>query len=378
MSTPQEWEARVCEAVAELTAGVNTVALYGLRHPRAEQSVERLTGRLTDLLSGEPALPVVLIGDELFVQGRPFTRLARQAPTLIRRLRRCGVEQITFRRGVPAGEVRDLLAEIAAGGEIPVHSRAFIDVGDVELDEANPVPGRDKARSARPERVRDRVALVEKAISPVAGGRGPSLADLALVARGLHKELEETPNPLLHLAPWEGEERWPAVHAHNVGVLAFGLARLAGASTGFCRELAVAGMVHDVGRLLLPDEVAERDFELAGDDLELILDHPKMGFEVLLADEGTSPVALIVTLEHHLNFNGTGYPRMSRPRRPHPASRLVSVADAYDILRTLRAARGLASAESTSGWLLARAGSVLDPAWTRAVVELAGNGEPST
>ena len=372
MTDPQEWETRVCEAVAELTAGVNSVALYGLRHPRAGQSVERLTARLTDLLTSEPALPFVLIGDELFVQGRPFTRLARQAPALIRRLRRCGVEQITFRRGVPEGEVRDLLSELAAGGEVPVHSRTFIDVGDVELDEASPVPGEGRSKAEQPRRVRDRVGLVAEALAPVPGGRGPAMADLAVVARELVKELEVNPNPLAHLAPWEGEERWHAVHAHNVGVLVAGLATLAGAPAGLGREIAVAGMVHDVGKLLLPDEVVERDFELSGDDLELILDHPKLGFEVLLSDEQVSPVALIVAFEHHLNYNGTGYPRMQRPRRPHTVSRLVSVADAFDILRTLRSQRGLASAEATGAWLLTHSGSMLDPAWANAMVELLG------
>ena len=135
------------------------------------------------------------------------------------------------------------------------------------------------------------------------------------------------------------------------------------------RSLRLAALVHDIGKLFLPAELLARELELAGDEIELLLDHPKAGLETLLASEQLPPLALIVAWEHHLYFNGTGYPRLDHPRRPHPAARLVTVADTFDLLFTARGGRGMLTREGTVAWLADRGGSMLDPGWASALRE---------
>ena len=74
--------------------------------------------------------------------------------------------------------------------------------------------------------------------------------------------------------------------------------------------------------------------------------------------------------EHHLAYNGTGYPRLPRPRRPHPASRLISVAVAFVMLQTQRGGRGVGTRESASAWVDEHTGTLLDPGWVSVVREL--------
>jgi hypothetical protein len=75
-------------AITELAAGMTTVGLYGGDHPRAGIIVDRLAELLQTLLAQESELTFVLLGEELFVQGTPMTRACRQAPSVIRRMRR--------------------------------------------------------------------------------------------------------------------------------------------------------------------------------------------------------------------------------------------------------------------------------------------------
>jgi HD-GYP domain-containing protein (c-di-GMP phosphodiesterase class II) len=373
VSSQTAWEALVQATIAELAAGTTTVGLYGSSHPHAIQVLDKLAAQIDTLLAGEPELAFVQLGEELFVQGRPFTRVSRQAPALIRRLRRRGVEHLAFRRGVGQAELRSFLEELAATDDSPVRSRPNIQVGRIELSERE-LGGPDESPGGREGRrlatVRDRVSVIHECLADVAAGRTLAVGELDRVTRFLLDALAGNPDPIAHMAPWEGEERWQAVHAHNVATVTMGLARLANVGAVPCRDLGLAALVHDIGKLFLPAEVLARELELAGDQLELLLDHPRAGLETLLASEQLPPLALIVAWEHHLYFNGTGYPRLAHPRRPHPAARLVTVADTFDLLFTARGGRGMMTREGTVAWLADREGSMLDPGWASALREV--------
>ncbi len=370
---PQRWEQLVLAVLGELAAGFTSVALYGQPHPRSQQAVTTLERHLRELLAAEPQLDLVILGEELFVQERPFTRAARQAPAVHRRLVRRGVEHVSFRQGVTTEELATLLQEVAGAEETPVRSQPHILVGKVELaDEALGGPDREHGRRGRGHlpAVRDRITLLAQTLTDFAVSGSLALADLSRIADSLLQLLQERPHPLEHMAPWEGEERWPAVHAHNTACLAMGMAQLAGLSPAPVRELGLAALLHDVGKLSMPAEVIARELALSGHELELILDHPMEGATALLRVPQLPPVAVIVALEHHLHYNGSGYPRLPRPRRPHPAARLVSVADAFSVLLTARGARGLTTRESSVAFLAERAGTVYDPHMVQALQKL--------
>jgi HD-GYP domain-containing protein (c-di-GMP phosphodiesterase class II) len=370
---PARWEQLVLAVLAELSAGLSAVALYGHSHPRAGQAVQNLERDLGELLQAEPQLDLVILGEELFVQERPFTRASPQAPAVLRRLTRRGVEHVSFRQGLTAQELATFLQEVVSTEDVVVRSQPHILVGKVELaEETLGGPDSEHGRRGRGHlaAVRDRISLLSQTLTDFALTGSLALVNLRQIVDSLHQLLEETPHPLEHMAPWEGEERWPAVHAHNTACLAMGMARLAGLSPGPVREIGLAGLLHDVGKLSMPAEVLERELALAGNELEIILDHPMEGAAALLRVPHLPPLAVIVTLEHHLAYNGSGYPRLPRPRRPHAASRLVAVADAFSILLTARGARGLATRESSVAFLLERAGSIYDPGMVAALQQL--------
>ncbi len=366
MTVRSEGEITVDRALGELVAAATTVGLYGSRHPRSSQAVERLVSLFESLLATESELAVVLLGEELFVQGQPFTRVSRHAPSLVRRFRRRGIEHATFQLGLTPEEVHGFVEDLARADDARVRSRPHVQVGVVELSDRELGGPDDAAGGTQRQRlaaVRDRVSVIKECFDDFARGGELATGDLGRAVRALWAKLEEEPDPFRHFAPWEGDERWPAVHAHNVSALAMGLARRTGISPAGCMDLGLAALVHDIGKLLLPPEVMARELELAGDELELLFDHPRIGLASVLKNPHMPPLAAIVTYEHHLNYGGTGYPRLDRPRRPHPAARLVTVADAFVVLFTARAGRGLLTREGTIAWLDEHAGTLLDPGW---------------
>ncbi|HPW56188.1 MAG: hypothetical protein KA072_13415 [Thermoanaerobaculaceae bacterium] len=360
-------------AITELAAGMTTAGLYGIDHPRAEQIIERLASHLGDLLHNESELTFVLLGEELFVQGVPVTASCRQAPSVIRRMRRRGLEHVGFRLGVTPAELSAFLAELAGPEDVAVQSRPHIQVGKIEVSEIE-LGGPDDATGGHGRRklasVRDRIAVVDDCLTGLAGGSGLAIGDLERVVKAILDSLADDPDPIHHLAPWQGEAQWPALRAYNTCVLTLGLAHLAGIDATASRDLGLAALLADTGKLFVPAELQARELELDGDELELVVDHPRTSLEVLLGCGNVPPIALIVAYEHHLGFNGTGYPRLPRPRRPHPVTRLVSAAVAFVILHTLRGGTGRATRESAAAWMAERSGTLLDPGWVSALAEL--------
>jgi HD-GYP domain-containing protein (c-di-GMP phosphodiesterase class II) len=374
-----EWERLVHEAIAELAAGATAVGLYGSEHPRAVQAVERLRESLEELLAEGPEFPLVLLGEELFVQNRPLTRSSRQGLTLLRRFRRKGLEHVIFRRGVTAAELQGFVEELAATDEREVQPRSHIQVGRVELSDrelGGPDDDEGGAQRKKLQVLRDRVSIVHEVFTAFGQGRELAVSELETVVRAQLLALVNDPDPLQQFAPWEGEVRWPAVHAHNVSALVVGMARLAGLGAVTAVDLGMAAMLHDVGKVFLPPDAQARELDLDADELELLLDHPRTGLQALLPVGQLAPLVLVVVAEHHLNYDGTGYPRLSRPRRPHPAARLVAVADAFVVLFTARGGRGFLSREGTMAWLAEHEGTMLDPGWTGALCQLLGRSQP--
>lgn len=377
MSPPRDsWEGTVNGAITELAAGLTNVGLYGIGHPRARHAVGRLVTQLGELLAADTQLSFVLLGEELFVQGKPFTQTCRQAPTLIRRLRRRDVELVSFKPGVGEDEVSGFLEDMAASDQ-PVASRPHIEVGKVNLSDVE-LGGPDDSSGGQGTRnvptVRDRVTIVAEIFATLAQGGTLAPADLHRVCRAVLDGIRDNPDPMEHMAPWEGDERWLAVHSYNACVLAEGLARLAGLGDPWVLDLGFAALAHDIGRAALPVDLIARELATAGAELELVLDHPKTAMELLLAAEDVPPLAVIVAYEHHLNYNGTGYPRLPRPRRPHPATRMITLVDMYVTLHTALGGRGLLTREGINARLTERAGTVLDAGWVEAILDLTERG----
>lgn len=128
-------------------------------------------------------------------------------------------------------------------------------------------------------------------------------------------------------------------HVLNVSILAMGMARGFGLPEEGVRLLALGGLFHDVGKQRLPSELLNKPSRFTPTERQLMDSHPREGADILLslaASGDVHPLLPTIAYQHHIGVNGSGYPASKWPVVPHPASRLVSVADVFDALRTIR------------------------------------------
>jgi len=124
-------------------------------------------------------------------------------------------------------------------------------------------------------------------------------------------------------------------HCANVCLLAAMQAAHRGLSHDDVREVALAGLLHDVGKIAVPTDVLDKEAPLTRQEAARISVHSVAGARVLAGVSGLPGLVLVGAWEHHLHHDGKGgYPRPSRNRVPHGVSQMIALADFFDALTT--------------------------------------------
>jgi HD-GYP domain-containing protein (c-di-GMP phosphodiesterase class II) len=384
VAADRAWEKAVRSLLTELAAGLVACRLYSTDHPRAVASYSGVVSRATEVIDvadgGEPDVNIVVFRQELFVGGIPFTRVGEQVGALMRHLGRHGIERLSIRRGVTAEEVAAVLAGVSGPEGAALTSTDHVLLGQLVASGA----GDDESAPEQeaPEiSVRDRVHLIMEAFDVAAGGEALPLGHLTEVVEHLDRRLCRAEDPLEILAYLDDESEWPAVHAHNVAALSLILSIALGTTEVARRELGIAGLLHDLGKICRPPTWISEELSLTGDRWEAVEDHPRLGLELLLSSPHVPEVATVVAFEHHLHWDGGGWPRLPEPRQPHPAAALVSVAEIFDLMHTVRGPRGVLTREGVAATLTQGAGTLFEPFFAQSmqvVWELSAGGLGAT
>jgi len=158
-------------------------------------------------------------------------------------------------------------------------------------------------------------------------------------------------------------------HSRDVAEVACILARALGFSHDAINDIHIAGHLHDIGKIGIPDEVLNKRGPLDDREWRWMKRHPEIGAEIVRpvpALNAAGGVADII-LCHHERFDGTGYPRrLSRDDIP-PGARVVAVADTLSALMSDRSYRRGCSFEAAIDEILCCSGTQFDPGVVRAL-----------
>ncbi|MCJ7646125.1 HD domain-containing protein, partial [bacterium] len=144
-------------------------------------------------------------------------------------------------------------------------------------------------------------------------------------------------------------------------------------------DLGIAALLHDVGKIKVPEEILRKPGKLTPEEFELIKKHPADGAKILMKTTGTSKMAYVVTFEHHIKYDLTGYPVVSRAKRGlNLGSMLVRIADTYDAMRSNRSYARETPPEKTIKEMEEASGKEFEPVLLRKFIRLIGVYPPGT
>jgi diguanylate cyclase (GGDEF)-like protein/putative nucleotidyltransferase with HDIG domain len=171
----------------------------------------------------------------------------------------------------------------------------------------------------------------------------------------------------LHLATIEAlalaidaKDQTSQLHIRRVQLYAAALARGLGMSENEIQGVKTAALLHDIGKLAVPEHILSKPGPLTPEEFQKIRAHPKVGADIVSSVPFPYPVAPLI-LSHHERWDGKGYPAGLKGEEIPLGARILSVVDYFDALMAERPYHKAMTSEAAVGLLQQEAGKGLDP-----------------
>lgn len=156
------------------------------------------------------------------------------------------------------------------------------------------------------------------------------------VANELMKTIVDNDAIAVDISMLRASDEYTFKHSVDVATMSIIIGKRRGLSGRELHDLGIAGLLHDVGKSKIPNEVLNKASRLTDEEFALIKQHSLFGFEILKTRNEFSDSIMRGVLQHHEKINGRGYPVGSKADKIHPYAKIISVADIYDALVTAR------------------------------------------
>jgi len=181
---------------------------------------------------------------------------------------------------------------------------------------------------------------------------------------------------MLGLANIKNYDAYTFNHSVNVAIYAIALGQRIGIPKRLLSHLGMAGIFHDIGKTKIPIEILNKTEKLTPEDWAVIRRHPVFGAETIMRikEWGELSARMIHgAFEHHLKFDLSGYPKLSRRRNLSLFGKIITLADFYDALVRPRVYRKLPYvSEKILGFMLEHAGKDFDPILVKVFINMVG------
>ena len=167
----------------------------------------------------------------------------------------------------------------------------------------------------------------------------------------------------------DAKDKYTRGHSARVAEYSRRIAEHAGKSKKECNEVYYAALLHDVGKIGIPEGIINKKGRLTDEEFETIKQHPVLG-AMILENIKESPYLRIGARYHHERYDGKGYPDHLKGEEIPEIARIVSVADAYDAMTSLRSYRGPIPQQQVREEIVKGSGTQFDPEFAKIMLHL--------
>lgn len=144
------------------------------------------------------------------------------------------------------------------------------------------------------------------------------------------------PGALISLARLKTQDEYTYMHSVAVCALMIALGRQLGLKEDRIREAGMAGLLHDLGKAMIPLDVLNKPGKLSDSEFLTVKAHPLEGYKLLAEGKAASPIVMDVCLHHHEKVDGTGYPDRLKGDQISLFAKMGAVCDVYDAITSDR------------------------------------------
>jgi putative nucleotidyltransferase with HDIG domain len=179
-------------------------------------------------------------------------------------------------------------------------------------------------------------AAITSMFSEVRMGNALKVAEAEPLVDEISQSISRNPEAFLNLVRLKNVDDYTYMHSVAVCALMISLSKQMGLTGQDLKDAGMAGLLHDVGKMMIPGEVLNKPGKLTDEEFNIIKNHPRKGWEILNISQGANAVALDVCLHHHERVDGKGYPEAISGDKLTLFARMGAVCDVYDALTSNR------------------------------------------
>jgi HD-GYP domain-containing protein (c-di-GMP phosphodiesterase class II) len=174
--------------------------------------------------------------------------------------------------------------------------------------------------------------LQTKLLKALKNGEIIDVAPLEAMADEMVDSIFKNPDAMVFLSRIRDKDTYLMEHSLNVGMLLANFGRYLRLRKPMLKELLVGGLLHDTGKILIPDSVLHKPGRLTVEEFEIMKKHVEFSVQFLEKAEGITKVMQTVAANHHERLDGLGYPRGLKGLELCLVSRISTIVDVFDAL----------------------------------------------
>ncbi|MGD9247795.1 MAG: HD domain-containing protein [Desulfobacteraceae bacterium] len=368
----------ILQVVSYLNAAVSNTRLYAADHPQVARYLKRAHHQLQAVLQTKPNLTFLIVDDDLVVDNHVLTSTTPQLDQFVALLSQCAVQRITFGRQVSVGGLLQLVQDLSTAGAEAVRSTPGITLGKVKVLSEMDL---DSQRASLTPELQEKLAALEgdRARSlfdirdlyhHIKSARQVSLYGLGEIVQRFLQGMLYNINPLQMLASLKSSDEYTFTHAINVCILTMAQAESLGIKGKMLYDIGIAASMHDAGKMFVSDDILNKPDKLTDEEWKHMREHSAHGAMYILKLDGIPKLAFLAALEHHIRYDGTGYPNLGKNWRPNIVSQMIAIADMFDAMRSRRSYKEPKPDEKIIKILQQESGTAFNPQLTQNFLRL--------
>jgi HD-GYP domain-containing protein (c-di-GMP phosphodiesterase class II) len=378
--------ARARGLLTALYAVRRTSRFYPMDHPATIDGAQELQDRILEYHDEGVDIEFAFFDGELLFGQKLLPEESVLFDQLIRELTSVGVGALSINRGIQLSETLKMVSVLAAdameveraGGVPRMAAEAGLThavIGDVRAFDRD---GDGEGGEEPHEAYGGAIELMREIDMLVRRNRVVSSNHVKSVVKSLVDNVVANRYAMLQLTGLKNHDEYTFFHSANVALLSLALGSMITSDYRFLSSLGTGALLHDIGKMTLNVDILNKPGALSPDEWAQVRQHPIIGAEQAALIPGLDHSSIVIIFEHHLRFDGSGYPSMRSVNKQHLASRIVAVADAYDAMTSRRSYSAARMQDEAMALLAGSAASAVDPDLLRLFVSMMGIYPPRT
>lgn len=385
-SGPRE---HVLALIRALLTAVKSRSFYPPGHPTVMAALRELGAAYGAAVAGHRGVVVGRIGRDVVADG---AALSSEIPFVERfrvELAAHDVEKMTFLRGAGAAELENLVETLSTPPErlrelgglaqaLSLRGVQAVQIGRFAIEEQDVASGESRLWERARETWERGLEGVRELTERVRAGRAIRGGETREIAALLIQGLRGQRGPMLAALSLRQKSAYTFSHSLNVSLLMLAQVEMLPLTARQLEEVAAAGLLHDLGKLQIPEEILNKPGPPTDAEWEVLRRHPVLGAEAIAGMRDAGDLALITAFEHHRRHDGTGYPRCARPWPLNEMTAVAAIADSYDAMRSNRPYDPGWSCERVYARMMELSGTAFHPALLERFFRIVGVFPPGT